>query len=34
MQSLLAVDFGNIFVKLYESMGFVQSQDWQNYVMP
>ncbi len=33
MQSLLAVDFGNIFVKLYESMGFVQSQDWQNYVM-
>ena len=33
MQSLMAVDFGNIFVKLYESMGFVQSQDWQNYVM-
>lgn len=33
MQSLLAVDFGNIFVNLYESMGFVQCQDWQNYVM-
>ncbi len=32
MQSLLAVDFGNIFSNLYESMGFVQG-DWQNYVM-
>ncbi len=31
-QSLLAVDFGGIFTKLYESMGFVQG-NWQNYVM-
>ncbi|MBD5585238.1 MAG: sodium ion-translocating decarboxylase subunit beta [Clostridia bacterium] len=30
--SLLAVDFGNIFGNLYESMGFVQG-NWQNYVM-
>lgn len=33
MQSLLAVDFGEIFGKLYESMGFVQGTDWKNYVM-
>lgn len=33
MQSLLSVDFGGIFVNLYESMGFVQCTDWQNYVM-
>ena len=32
MQNLLAVDFGKIFVNLYESMGFVQG-NWQNYVM-
>ncbi len=32
MQSLLAVDFGEIFGKLYQSMGFVQG-NWQNYVM-
>ena len=33
MQSLLAVDFGEIFGNLYESMGFVQGTDWKNYVM-
>lgn len=32
LQSLLASDFGGIFVNLYESMGFVQG-NWQNYVM-
>lgn len=32
MQSLLAVDFGNIFANLYGGMGFVQG-NWQNYVM-
>ncbi len=31
-QSLLAVDFGGIFVNLFNSMGFVQG-NWQNYVM-
>ncbi len=31
-QSLLAVDFGEIFGNLYDSMGFVQG-NWQNYVM-
>ncbi len=33
MQSLLSVNFGEIFGNLYESMGFVQGKDWQNYVM-
>ena len=33
MQSLLGVNFGEIFGNLYESMGFVQGKDWQNYVM-
>ncbi len=33
MQSLLAVNFGEIFGNLYEAMGFVQGSDWQNYVM-
>lgn len=33
MQSLFAVDFGEIFGNLYESMGFVQGTDWKNYVM-
>ncbi len=32
MYSLLAVDIGEIFVNLYESMGFVNGE-WQNYVM-
>lgn len=32
MQSLLAVNFGEIFGNLYKSMGFVQG-NWQNYVM-
>lgn len=32
LQSLLASDFGDIFVNLYKSMGFVQG-NWQNYVM-
>lgn len=31
-QSLLAVDFGEIFSNLFESMGFMQG-NWQNYVM-
>ena len=33
MQSLLAVNFGEIFGNLYEAMGFVQGTDWKNYVM-
>ena len=33
MQSLLSINFGEIFGNLYESMGFVQGKDWQNYVM-
>lgn len=32
-QSLLAVDFADIFGNLYESMGFAQGTHWQNYVM-
>ena len=32
MQSLLAVDFGEIFGNLFESMGFMQSS-LQNYIM-
>lgn len=32
MQSLLAVDFGEIFSNLFNSMGFMQG-DWRNYVM-
>lgn len=33
MQSLLAVNFGEIFGNLYEAMGFAQGTDWKNYVM-
>lgn len=33
MQSLLAVNFGEIFGNLYEAMGFVQGTDWKNYAM-
>lgn len=33
MQSLLAVNFGEIFGNLFEAMGFVQGTDWKNYVM-
>ncbi len=32
-QSLLVVDFADIFGNLYESMGFAQGTHWQNYVM-
>lgn len=32
MHSLLAVDIGGIFSRLYEQMGFMNG-DWQNYVM-